>query len=121
MKKGNAWRGALVADSVSLKEALTTAAASGPGELADLLAEAMALEGYPPLDAAVHFGLACHVSQGMPLAWHLLYHADSFETVVRDNIRCGGDSCGRAMVLGAIAGMAFDIPEQMLQRLECPC
>lgn len=108
----------LLAKGATLKKALEASAITYSGLIPDLLSEAMALDSYQPLEAAVHFGLACHVSQGMPLAWHLLYHADSFEMAVRDNIRCGGDSCGRAMVLGAIAGMAFDIPEKMLQRFE---
>ncbi len=106
----------LIASGVSLSDALVRAA-DGESAIARLLQEALALESYQPLETATHYGLACHVPQGMPLAWHILKHADSFEMAVRDNIRCGGDSCGRAMILGPIAGLTFGIPGPMQDKL----
>jgi len=50
------------------------------------------------------------MTQGLPVVWHLLNHDQSFETLVRDNIACGGDSCGRALALGAIAGFCQGVP-----------
>ena len=98
------------------KQALEQSALSGTGIVHELLKQAIEQEAYQPLEMAQRFGLACHIPQGMPLAWHLLYHADSFEMAVRDNIRCGGDSCGRSMIVGAIAGLAFAIPDSMQHR-----
>lgn len=106
----------LLGGGMPLPQALEQSAQSGAGPIHDLIKEAIAQPDYRPLDVANHYSLACHVPQGMPVAWHLLYHAESFEMAVRDNIRCGGDSCGRSMIIGAIAGMAFEIPGQLLSQ-----
>lgn len=49
-------------------------------------------------------GRACHLPMAMPLAWHILSRADSFEDAVTRNIDAGGDSAGRAIVIGALMG-----------------
>ena len=98
---------------VELKAALTSAAESVDGELGDLMCEALTMTAYEPLEVAQKFGMACYVKHAMPLNWHLLYHADDFESAVTDNIRCGGDNCGRSMALGSIAGVAFGVPEEL--------
>lgn len=38
---------------------------------------------------------------------HLLLQAENYEKTVRENIYCGGDSCGRAIPLGAILSACF--------------
>ena len=106
----------LLSGGMPLKTALEQSALSGTGNINALLKQALEQKAYQPLEMAQRFGLACHVPQGMPVAWHLLYHAESFEMAVRDNIRCGGDSCGRSMIVGAIAGMSFDIPDALQDR-----
>jgi hypothetical protein len=107
----------LLMDGAELDDALARSAAVAEGGLKTLLSEALSMESYQPLEASTHFGLACYVHHSLPVVWHLLKHASSFESVVRDNIRCGGDSCGRAMVLGAIAGLVFEVPEGMRSRV----
>lgn len=104
-------------EGASINEALQESAAGTKGELGARLQEALAMPDHDPLKAANHFGKACYVRDGLPVVWHLLKHASSFESVVLDNVRCGGDSCGRAMALGAIAGMLFGIPDAMMQRI----
>jgi len=42
---------------------------------------------------------------------------DDFGKVLRDNVRIGGDSCGRAMAIGALAGIVFGVPEKFGARL----
>ena len=106
----------LLSGGMPLKTALEQSALSGTGNIHALLKQALEQKAYQPLEMAQRFGLACHVPQGMPVAWHLLYHAENFEMAVRDNIRCGGDSCGRSMIVGAIAGMSFDIPDALQDR-----
>jgi len=80
----------------------------------------VAMPAYNPLDAANHFGMPCHMKQGLPVAWHLLKHAPDFTSVVRDNIRCGGDSCGRSMAVGSIAGLLFGVPDDLKAKLDHP-
>ena len=101
----------------TLPEALSLSANAMKGEVGPLVKEALAIDQYNPLDTAKHFGLACYVEHSLPVVWHLLNHATDFESVVRDNIRCGGDSCGRSMALGAIAGLAFGVPDSLVRRM----
>ncbi len=49
-------------------------------------------------------GRACHLHQGMPLAFHILARAHSYQDAITTNIKAGGDSCGRAIVIGSLAG-----------------
>ncbi len=107
----------LLADGVTLPESLQSTADSTDGALGKLLQDALNIETYQPLEAANKFGLACYVEYALPVSWHLLKHATDFESTIRDNIRCGGDTCGRAMVLGALAGLAFGVPEAMISRM----
>lgn len=58
-------------------------------------------------------GRACHLPMAMPLALHILTHARDFTDAVERNIAAGGDSAGRAVVIGALMGAAgggADIP-----------
>jgi len=103
----------------SLSEALEHSIALASPELEKLMTESLALSKYNPSETAIHFGQACHMGQGLPLAWHLLKYAEDFESVVRDNIRCGGDSCGRAMAVGSLAGLVFGVPEHLKTKVEC--
>ncbi|MGH1575711.1 ADP-ribosylglycohydrolase family protein [Planktotalea sp.] len=54
-------------------------------------------------------GRACHLHQGMPLAFHILKHATSYASAIETNILAGGDSCGRAIIIGSLAGSAFGL------------
>ncbi len=105
-------------DGKTLAEALRLSADAMDGEVGQLMKEALAIEQYNPLETAKRFGLACYVEHSFPVIWYLLNHAQDFESVVRDNIRCGGDNCGRSMALGAIAGLAFGVPETLVNRMD---
>ncbi len=100
-----------------LPEALTHSAAILTSELGDKLREALSVKPNQPLETAAHFGLACQVKQALPVVWYLLRNAVDFDTLVTDNIRCGGDCCGRAVVAGAIAGYVFGVPEPMISHM----
>lgn len=62
-----------------------------------------------PLDgpgAGDTYGRTCYLPEAMPVIVHILAHADHFTDAMRANIQCGGDSCGRAWILGpAMAAM----------------
>ncbi len=103
----------------SVEVALNDAAIATPGELGRLLSDALSMESYQPLAAANQFGMPCHVTQGLPVAWHILKHSAQFEDAVLDNIRCGGDSCGRAMAIGAVAGFIYGVPATLRARTGC--
>ncbi|MFO8140384.1 MAG: ADP-ribosylglycohydrolase family protein [Marinobacter sp.] len=46
------------------------------------------------------FGRTCYLHEAMPVIFHILSHANSYTEAVRANIECGGDSCGRAWIIG---------------------
>ncbi|MGI9256880.1 MAG: ADP-ribosylglycohydrolase family protein [Salinispira sp.] len=80
---------------------------------------------YPALnyrDATKTFGAACHVDMAVPLCLHILLNTGSFTEAARVNILASGDTCGRAVFLGALAGAmygikgALGIPETWLNR-----
>lgn len=106
-----------LSNGTDLKVALANAADNTEGEVGNLMREALTIDTYAPLETAQHFGLACYATHSMPLSWHLLNHAADFESAVLDNIRCGGDCCGRAMALGSIAGLAFGVPDWMHKKV----
>lgn len=107
-----------LSEGKTLAEALRMSANSMEGGVGKLMKQALTIEQYNPLETAKQFGLACYVEHSLPVVWYLLNHASDFESVVRDNIRCGGDNCGRTMALGAIAGLAFGVPDSLVRRME---
>lgn len=106
-----------LASGADIAAALEAGAMKTSGELATLLQQAMEIPDYNPLAAANQFGMPCHIPQGLPVVWHMLNRCNDYETLVRDNVLCGGDSCGRAMALGAIAGSAYEIPRSLSERV----
>ncbi len=67
------------------------------------VADALQVGSLDTLAVAKRFGSACHVLQGVPVIAHILQHAGDYATAIEENIRAGGDSCGRSIMLGAIA------------------
>lgn len=52
---------------------------------------------------------ACHLPMGLPLSFHIVAHSESFATAVENNIKAGGDSAGRAIMIGAVMGARHGI------------
>jgi hypothetical protein len=66
-------------------------------------------------------GRACHLHQGMPLSWHILANTKNYTEAVETNIKAGGDSAGRALIIGALSGASYgliDIPQIWLENTE---
>ena len=97
--------------------ALSDAAEQCPApEMKKSLAEAVQMQ---PLDvraAAERFGMSCRVSHGMPVAWHIVANAANFEQALEANTIAGGDSCGRALAVGALAGLIFGVPDDLIAK-----
>ncbi|MCW5617602.1 MAG: ADP-ribosylglycohydrolase family protein [Nitrosomonas sp.] len=94
---------AAVLAGTPIGQALTQALPHAKEELGALLEDALAMDVLDSVRAAQRFGPACHVLEGMPVIVHIVRHATSYQQAVEANIRAGGDSCGRAIMLGAIA------------------
>lgn len=74
-------------------------------------------------DVTREFGMACDLKQGVPSIAHNLATSTSFSEAIQNNIYAGGDSCGRAIVIGALAGATYGvggehgIPQQWIDKL----
>jgi len=87
-----------------LAEALTEAASGRPE-----LQAALVRGENDPVAYGETTGRACHLSMAMPLAFHILARAGSYAEAVEANIRAGGDSAGRAIVIGSVLGLVHGI------------
>ena len=92
---------ASVIDGATLKDALQVGAKSDP-LLQDALNSKVGSVAYGEVTKR-----ECHLDQGAPLSWHILANTSSYQEAVEANIRTGGDSAGRAMIVGALAGAAY--------------
>ncbi|WP_350335078.1 ADP-ribosylglycohydrolase family protein [Coralliovum pocilloporae] len=81
---------------------------SEKSELSNRLADA-ASSGQTVSEAAEHYGRACNLIQGFPLALTILRNTQSYREAIEANIHAGGDSCGRSMIIGPIAGARWGL------------
>jgi len=69
------------------------------------------------------WGMACQLKIGFPSAVHNIAKSHSFTQAIQQNIYAGGDSCGRAILLGAVMGAChgvggdLGIPESWIEKL----
>lgn len=87
---------------VPIIEALIEALPFAGTTLRPLLEQALALPKLDCVGAAERFGPACHVAEGLPVIFHIAQHAPDYRAAIESNIRAGGDSCGRSIMLGAM-------------------
>ncbi|AEJ00009.1 ADP-ribosylation/Crystallin J1 [Nitrosomonas sp. Is79A3] len=91
-----------VLNGQSITQALTNALPYAGEKLTPLLEEVMQIPRLDSTRVTKRFGSACHVLEGLPVLAHIAQHAPDYRTAIEENIRIGGDSCGRAIMLGAI-------------------
>ena len=91
-----------VLDGNPVNEALTQALPHAGAKLTPLLNDALKTDTLNSIRAVECFGSACHVLEGIPVIAHIALHASNYQQAIEANIRAGGDSCGRAVMLGAI-------------------
>jgi len=82
----------------TMAEALDAATAEVPD--AETLNRARAFDDLEAVGAGDLFGRTCYLHEAMPVIFHILSHARSYTEAIRANIHCGGDSCGRAWIIG---------------------
>lgn len=107
-------------------EAAVLAARGSSGEIDAQIAAALEMRGASAEEAARAFALHCQLEAAFPVIVHLIVAASSFKEAVRANIRAGGDSCGRAIPMGAVLGACFagdaarGIPADWAARVRVP-
>ncbi|MDX2479415.1 MAG: ADP-ribosylglycohydrolase family protein [Desulfuromusa sp.] len=72
--------------------------------VAKIINEALSLRNEDTSAVTSKFGMSCNLVFGIPSVTHNLVTAGSYREAVRRNIYAGGDSCGRAILLGAVLG-----------------
>ncbi len=87
-------------------QALRNALPHAGEKLAPLIEEALQTRALDGRAVAKRFGSACHVLEGVPIIAHIAQSAPDYRMAIEENIRIGGDSCGRAIMLGAIMAAA---------------
>lgn len=74
-----------------------------------LMTDAISMTAQDTNAATKHFGMACDLNYGVPSVVHNILTAPTYADAVQRNIYAGGDTCGRAILLGAIMGAAYGI------------
>lgn len=104
-----------------MSEALEAASGKAPDQ--EKLTRAQSGSSLDAAAAGDTYGRTCYLHEAMPVIFHILSHAESYTEAVRANIQCGGDSCGRAWIIGpamaALYGVGGErgIPLSWLARL----
>ena len=87
-----------------LAKAMNSAIAEAPDQAS--LKRALESSELNGVAAGDTFGRTCYLQEAMPVSFHILNTARSYTEAIRANIHCGGDSCGRAWLIGpAMAAM----------------
>lgn len=90
-----------------LESALERAQEQAPDQQS--LKDARSTSNLDPDFAGQTYGQTCYLNKAMPVIFHILTHATSFTEAIRANIFCGGDSCGRAWVIGPAMAARYGI------------
>jgi hypothetical protein len=98
----------LTQDIPSVIEAARQAATP---EIRGLIDQALSLQNKTTAEVTQQLGMSCNLEFGIPSVIHNLTQQNSFTESIRQNIYAGGDSCGRATLLGAVLGNIYGIGE----------
>lgn len=104
-----------------LSEAIDRAAPEAPDR--KNLDQALSATSLDALNAGDTFGRTCYLHEAMPVIFHIIGQAKSFTEAIRANIHCGGDSCGRAWIIGPVmaaihgVGSSQGVPLSWLARV----
>ncbi|UGA54072.1 ADP-ribosylglycohydrolase family protein [Vibrio sp. VB16] len=70
----------------------------------ELIDEVLSVKNETTTAVTSQFGMSCHLAYGFPSVIHNLISSGSYREAIQKNIYAGGDSCGRAVFLGAVLG-----------------
>ena len=98
-----------VLDGAEIKAAMEMAVNETSGDIKEALMDALNTDEESPVTYGETTGRACYLNMGIPLAFHILNRAQTYEEAVETNILAGGDSAGRAIMIGAVMGAKYGI------------
>jgi len=99
----------LTQDIPSVIEAARQAASP---EIRTLIDQALHLKDKTTADVTKQLGMSCQLAFGIPSVIHNLSQQGSYTEAIRQNIYAGGDTCGRAILLGSVLGNIYGIGEE---------
>ena len=98
-----------VASRTPVTEALSKAAENTDDILRPSLRAALTAESSDSVAYGETTGRACKLEMALPLSFHILKHATSYQDAAERNILAGGDNAGRSIVIGTVMGAAYGI------------
>ena len=96
-------------DGDEVSDALESAANAAPRPFAALLRAALDTTESSSVAYGEVTERACHLQQGLPLAFHILKNATSYRDAINRNLLAGGDSAGRSIFIGAVAAARYGV------------
>jgi len=99
----------LTQDIPSVIEAARQAASP---EIRTLIDQALHLQDKTTVEVTKQLGMSCQLAFGIPSVLHNLSQQGSYTEAIRQNIYAGGDTCGRAILLGSVLGNIYGIGEE---------
>ena len=96
-------------ETATLRSLVERHAKALSGKARELVERVLGEAGLEYRAATKTYGAACHVHMAVPLSLHILLNTSSFVDANRANILASGDNCGRAVMLGAIAGALYGV------------
>ena len=92
-----------------IADGMTEVAAGAPDDIRDSLLEALGSDEESSVRFGEETGRACNLEMSVPLTFHILKRASSFEEAIEINNLAAGDNAGRAIMLGSLMGARFGI------------
>lgn len=92
------------AELSGLEGAVRSAVGESPSHIAEAMEPMFKRLADDPKTVTMKIGPACELRSGIPVALHNMMKGGSYADIVRRNILACGDSCGRSMLIGSLAG-----------------
>ncbi|KJY67905.1 ADP-ribosylglycohydrolase family protein [Vibrio nigripulchritudo] len=107
-----------VLDGSSIREAIELVRSNTSEEISTQIDDAINALNLSSEEYAQKTGLHCDLSVAFPVILHILLTSSDYRSAVKTNIYCGGDSCGRAIIIGAIMAVtdSSDIPAEWVAK-----
>lgn len=101
-------------EDMTIEEAMEKALQSMPKEIVDLYYKGKDLVDLEPEKAIKELGQACPATQSFPsVIYLLLKYKNDIKAMSHANVRAGGDSAARGMIVGMVCGAAGYIDEAL--------
>lgn len=115
-----------VLQGVSPADAVTKARAIASGKVLEKMDEAISLSHLSSEKVAQQLGMHCDLDAALGVIIHILTTSNDYRQAIITNILCGGDNCGRAIIIGAAFGAYSEadsnnsIPSEWIAKSELP-